>query len=72
MTAPSADARTSAASAACQTARPNDGAVWRRSVERLAYFTADPVVYAEAAGLALDRPPADLGGVGEVWVFRRR
>jgi SAM-dependent methyltransferase len=43
----------------------------RRSAERLAYFMADPRPFAEAAGLALDRPPIALGGVGEIWVFRK-
>jgi SAM-dependent methyltransferase len=47
------------------------GAVLRRSAERLTYYAADPQPFAAAAGLALDRPPAPLGGVGEVWIFRR-
>ena len=43
----------------------------RRSAERLAYYMADPTPFAAASGLSLDRPPADLGGVGEIWVFRK-
>jgi SAM-dependent methyltransferase len=46
------------------------GAPLRRSSERLTYFMADPRPFAEAAGLALDRDPIPLGGVGEIWVFR--
>lgn len=52
--------------------RNADGAVVRRSPERLTYYVADPAPFAEAAGLALDRPPERLGGVGEVWIFRKR
>jgi hypothetical protein len=47
------------------------GAVLRRSAERLAYSMADPEPFAAAAGLTLDRAPIPLGGVGEIWVFRR-
>lgn len=47
------------------------GRVVQRSPERLTYWMADPEPLAAAAGLALDRPPQDLGGVGDVWVFRR-
>lgn len=47
------------------------GAVARRSAERLTYWMADPRPAAAAAGLILDRPPIPLGGVGEVWVFRK-
>ena len=43
----------------------------RRSAERLAYSMADPTPFATASGLSLDRSPADLGGVGEIWVFRK-
>jgi SAM-dependent methyltransferase len=43
----------------------------RRSAERLAYFMADPEPFAAAAGLTLDRAPIPLGGVGEIWVFRK-
>jgi SAM-dependent methyltransferase len=43
----------------------------RSSLERLTYYWTDPEPLAQAAGLILDRPPIPLGGVGEVWVFRR-
>jgi SAM-dependent methyltransferase len=43
----------------------------RRSPERLTYYWTDPVPPAAAAGLTPDRPPIPLGGVGEVWVFRK-
>lgn len=42
-----------------------------RSPERLTYYVADPEPTAAKAGLTLDRPPIDLGGVGDVWVFRK-
>ncbi|HEV2533104.1 class I SAM-dependent methyltransferase [Phenylobacterium sp.] len=42
----------------------------RRSAERLAYYMADPVPLAQAAGLTPDREPAVLGDVGDIWVFR--
>lgn len=48
-----------------------DGAVVRRSPERLTYHMADPAPFATDAGLVLDRPPIDLNGVGEVFVFRK-
>jgi SAM-dependent methyltransferase len=47
------------------------GRIGRRSQERLTYYWADPEPLAATAGLALDRPPSDLGGVGEIWVFRK-
>ncbi|MDB5447269.1 MAG: hypothetical protein JWQ97_2586 [Phenylobacterium sp.] len=47
------------------------GRALRRSPERLTYYVADPRPFAEAAGLTLDRPPERLGGVGDVWVFRK-
>lgn len=47
------------------------GAARPRSSERLAYYMADPRPFAETAGLALDRAPIPLGGVGEIWVFRK-
>ncbi|MFL5298066.1 MAG: class I SAM-dependent methyltransferase [Phenylobacterium sp.] len=47
------------------------GAALRRSRERLTYYWTDPQPLAEAAGLDLDRPPIPLGGVGEIWVFRK-
>ncbi len=43
----------------------------RRSQERLTFYMTDPEPLASAAGLTLDRPPVELGGVGDVWVFRR-
>jgi SAM-dependent methyltransferase len=43
----------------------------RRSAERLAYFMADPEPVAAGAGLVLDRPPAPLGDVGDIWIFRK-
>jgi SAM-dependent methyltransferase len=42
----------------------------RRSQERLTFYMTDPEPLAAAAGLALDRPPVELGGVGDIWVFR--
>lgn len=47
------------------------GRIVQRSPERLTYWMADPEPLAAAAGLALDRPSQDLGGTGDVWVFRR-
>lgn len=47
------------------------GAIRDRSAERLTYYMADPEPLAAVAGLILDRPPIDLGGVGDVWVFRK-
>lgn len=47
------------------------GRVSRRSQERLTYYWAEPEPLAATAGLTLDRPPIDLGGVGDVWVFRK-
>lgn len=47
------------------------GSVVRRSAERLTYYVADPRPLAEASGLRLARQPARLGGVGDVWVFRK-
>jgi SAM-dependent methyltransferase len=47
------------------------GRVLRRSAERLAYSMTDPEPFAAAAGLLLDRRPIDVGGVGEIWVFRK-
>lgn len=51
--------------------RDAEGAVHRRSTERLTYYVTDPQPLALAAGLTLDRSPVPLGGVGEVWVFRQ-
>jgi SAM-dependent methyltransferase len=47
------------------------GQVLRRSPERLTYYWTPPEPLAQAVGLALDRPPIPLGGVGEIWVFRK-
>lgn len=47
------------------------GGVLRRSAERLTYYVADPTPAAAAAGLAPARPPQRLGGVGDIWVFRK-
>lgn len=47
------------------------GQVVQRSAERLTFYMSDPVPLAAAAGLEPDRDPIDLGGVGDVWVFRR-
>lgn len=37
----------------------------------LSYDMADPTPFAAAAGLALDHEPIALGGVGDIWVFRK-
>lgn len=47
------------------------GRIVERSPERLTYYVTDPTPLAAAAGLDLDRPPIDVGGVGDIWVFRR-
>ncbi|MET0273030.1 MAG: class I SAM-dependent methyltransferase [Phenylobacterium sp.] len=47
------------------------GGVVRRSPERLTYYLTDPEPLAAAAGLLRDRAPIPLGGVGEIWVFRK-
>jgi SAM-dependent methyltransferase len=46
------------------------GVSLRRSAERLAYYMADPVPLAAAAGLTPDRAPVAVGGIGDIWVFR--
>jgi SAM-dependent methyltransferase len=51
--------------------RGADGAVLRRSSEHLNYYYADPEPLAATAGLVRDRDPIELGGVGEIWVFRK-
>lgn len=43
----------------------------QRSSERLVLYMQDPQPFAAAAGFTLDRPAADLGGDGHVWVFRK-
>ena len=47
------------------------GEVLRSSPERLTYYHADPQPLAAAAGLEPDRAPIPLGGVGQIWVFRK-
>jgi SAM-dependent methyltransferase len=47
------------------------GRIVERSPERLTYWMADPTPYAAAAGLKQDRDPIPLGGVGDVWAFRK-
>ncbi|MBL8554746.1 MAG: class I SAM-dependent methyltransferase [Phenylobacterium sp.] len=47
------------------------GRVVRRSAERLTYWWTDPEPPAAAAGLTRDRDPIELGGVGEIRVFRK-
>jgi SAM-dependent methyltransferase len=45
--------------------------VLRRASERLTYYLTDPEPFAAAAGLVRDRDAVALGGVGEIWVFRK-
>jgi SAM-dependent methyltransferase len=47
------------------------GQIVQRSAERLTYYMTGPEPLAARAGLVLDRPPIDVGGVGDVWVFRK-
>jgi SAM-dependent methyltransferase len=47
------------------------GQVLRRSYERLTYYLADPEPLAAAAGLVKHQAPIELGGVGEIWIFRK-
>lgn len=47
------------------------GATVRRAPERLTYYVTDPEPLAAAAGLVRERDPIPLGGVGEIWVFRK-
>jgi SAM-dependent methyltransferase len=47
------------------------GRIVERSPERLTYYVADPEPLAVKAGLVLDRPPTELGGVGDIFVFRK-
>jgi SAM-dependent methyltransferase len=47
------------------------GEVLRSSTERLTYYWTAPRPLAASAGLELDRDPIPLGGVGEIWVFRK-
>jgi SAM-dependent methyltransferase len=47
------------------------GKAVRKSDERMVYYLTDPGPAATFAGLALDRDPIPLGGVGHIWVFRK-
>lgn len=47
------------------------GKAIRREPERLTYYLTDPEPLAAKAGLIPDRAPIPLGGVGEIWVFRK-
>lgn len=47
------------------------GRIAHRSAERLTYYMTDPVPLAATAALVLDRSPIDLGGVGDIFVFRK-
>lgn len=47
------------------------GRIAHRSAERLTYYMTDPEPLAAPAGLVPDRPPIDLGGVGDIFVFRK-
>lgn len=43
----------------------------RRARERLTYYAADPLPFAQAAGFAQDRPPVPQGATGAVHIFRK-
>lgn len=47
------------------------GTVLRRSLERLTFYTTDPIPLAAAEGLTPDPKPIPFGDVGEIWVFRK-
>ena len=47
------------------------GTVLRRSPERQTMYMADPTSISGGSGLLLDRDPVALGGVGDIWVFRK-
>jgi len=47
------------------------GRIAHRSAERLTYYMTDPEPLAATAGLVPDRPPIDLGGEGDIFVFRK-
>lgn len=48
-----------------------NGVVQQRSLERQTFYAADPVSPAAEQGLVLEGDPTPLGGVGEVFVFRK-
>lgn len=47
------------------------GAEVQRSAERLVLYMQDPQPFAAKAGFTLDRAPIELGGDGDIWVFRK-
>jgi SAM-dependent methyltransferase len=47
------------------------GRIVERSPERLTYWMTDPTPFAVGAGLEPDGEPIDVGGVGDIWVFRK-
>lgn len=47
------------------------GAELQRSSERLVLYMQNPEPFAAPAGFTLERPPIELGGVGDIWVFRK-
>ena len=51
--------------------KPASGAVAVHSHERLTYYLADPVPFADAAGLEVAMVPINVGGVGAIHVFRK-
>ena len=53
------------------TVADDSGAELQRSSERLILYMQDPVTFATEAGFVLDRPPIDLHGDGDIWVFRK-
>jgi SAM-dependent methyltransferase len=51
--------------------RTAPGSAPTHSRERLTYYLADPLPFAQAAGLELAMAPIDIGGVGAIHVFRK-
>ena len=47
------------------------GVELQRSSERLVYYMRDPQPFAAMAGFTLDRSPVEIGGDGDIWVFRK-
>jgi SAM-dependent methyltransferase len=47
------------------------GAARSHSRERLTNYVADPMPYAEAAGLKMETPPISFGEIGAIHVFRK-